>query len=521
MSHHRYAALDDRLGEAGGGALELDGIASRLLDEALGGGDRLLVRALVRPEREVPDQQWGLQSATGGLRHREHLVEGDRGGRGVAEDRHRRGVAREHQIDSGRLGGPPRRHVIGGDHHDRLAAALLLCDLRERDDRHTERSLCYIGFVMSVRSSRREERKEETRAELVDAAARVFALHGFHGASIEQIAREAGYSTGAIYWHFEGKDDLFLAVYEDYAATRVREWTEVRERAEGDLPQRARGYADQWMARLRGDPEFLVLSLEFLVHAWRNPTLREAFGHRAAFGRLALGRILQEQADARGYDLPMPAEQLATVLRELGSGLGLAKLVDPDGVSDELFGDFVGLFFTLVEGRPHVVAHSYGALGAAIAATRRPELVRSLTLIEPPLYLDPDDPEAARVRRLGDEVLKHGMDADPAVLREFLRHAGAPVPDEGPLPEAVAAGVRRAHGGRSPSEARPPLEVLREAGIPCLVASGGHEPAMERICDLVAAALGGRRIVAPGAGHFVAAAPGFADRLEAFLRAAG
>jgi pimeloyl-ACP methyl ester carboxylesterase len=174
----------------------------------------------------------------------------------------------------------------------------------------------------------------------------------------------------------------------------------------------------------------------------------------------------------------------------------------------------------LLAGRPHVVAHSYGTLGSAIAATRHPELVRSLTLVEPPLYLEPDDPEVARVRRLGDEVLERGMDADPAALREFLRVAGAPVPDEGPLPEAVAAGVRRAHGGRSPSEAHPPLEVVRDARIPCLVASGGHDPGIERICDLVAAALDARRIVAPGAGHFVAAAPGFADRLEEFLRAA-
>jgi AcrR family transcriptional regulator len=204
---------------------------------------------------------------------------------------------------------------------------------------------------MSARRSRREERKEETRAELVDAAARVFARRGFHGASLDQIAREAGYSTGAIYWHFDGKDDLFLAVYEAYATARVREWGEVHDRAEGDLAQRARGYADQWMERLRRDPEFLVLSLEFLVHAWRNPPLREAFGHRAAFGRLALGRLLEEQADARGLDLPMPAESLATVLRELGSGLGLAKLVDPDAVPDELFGDFVELFFSLVEER--------------------------------------------------------------------------------------------------------------------------------------------------------------------------
>jgi AcrR family transcriptional regulator len=196
------------------------------------------------------------------------------------------------------------------------------------------------------RRSRREERKEETRAELLAAARRAFARRGFHGASLEQIAREAGYSTGAIYWHFSGKDDLFLAVFEDYATTRVREWEEIHARAQGDLPQRARVYADQWMERLRRDPDFMVLTLEFLVHAWRNPALREAFGDRAAFGRLALARILEEASE--GVELPMPADELAAVLRELGSGLALAKLADPDAIPDRLFGDFVELLFTLV-----------------------------------------------------------------------------------------------------------------------------------------------------------------------------
>jgi len=79
----------------------------------------------------------------------------------------------------------------------------------------------------------------------------------------------------------------------------------------------------------------------------------------------------------------------------------------------------------------------------------------------------------------------------------------------------------RAHGGRPPSQAHPPLEVIREAGIPSLVVSGGHQPALERMCDAVAAELGGARLVAPGAGHFVAAAPGFAPQLEAFLDSAG
>jgi AcrR family transcriptional regulator len=198
-----------------------------------------------------------------------------------------------------------------------------------------------------ARRSRREERKQETRAELIAAAAKAFAHHGFHGASIERIAAEAGYSTGAVYWHFKGKDDLFLAVYESQAAERVRDIEGFRERAEGSPPRRARAYADQFMARLQRDPEFMVLTLEFLVHAWRNPPLREAFAHRIAWGRLAVARILEEETQSTGQELPMPAQDLATILRELGVGLGLAKLADPDAIPDRLFGDFVETLFAL------------------------------------------------------------------------------------------------------------------------------------------------------------------------------
>jgi pimeloyl-ACP methyl ester carboxylesterase len=178
--------------------------------------------------------------------------------------------------------------------------------------------------------------------------------------------------------------------------------------------------------------------------------------------------------------------------------------------------------FPLLRSRPHVVAHSYGVLGTLIAAAQRPKEVHTLTLIEPPLYhLAPGDPEVERVERMGNAVLREGLDADPEVLRSFLRVAGAPGVDEGPLPEAVANGVRRAHGSRVPGEARPALEPIRNAAVPSLVASGDHTPGIERICDALAVALDAQRLVAPGAGHFVAAAPGFAERLERFLLANG
>jgi pimeloyl-ACP methyl ester carboxylesterase len=172
----------------------------------------------------------------------------------------------------------------------------------------------------------------------------------------------------------------------------------------------------------------------------------------------------------------------------------------------------------LLASRPHVIAHSYGVLGTLIAAAQRPGDVRSLTLIEPPLYFVAEcDPEVEHLKRLGDAVLQDGLDADPDMLREFLGIAGAPGVDDGPLPEAVANGVRRAHGGRLPGDARPDLVRIREAGVPALVASGGHAAGIERICDGLAVALEAERLVAPGAGHFVAAAPGFAGQLERFL----
>ena len=102
----------------------------------------------------------------------------------------------------------------------------------------------------------------------------------------------------------------------------------------------------------------------------------------------------------------------------------------------------------LLARRPHLVAHSYGGLGASIVATRQPELVRSLTLIEPPLYaLSRGDAAAEHLRSLGDEVLTHGEHTEPERLREFLLLSGAEVGD-GPLSEGVLAGIRRAQGNR-------------------------------------------------------------------------
>jgi len=199
----------------------------------------------------------------------------------------------------------------------------------------------------------RAERQAQTRSQLIDAAAQVFARRGFQGASVEEIAEEAGYSHGAVYSNFEGKADLFLAVFEDYMAERVRELAETQAALadHASLEVRARALADQWMDRLARDRESFALHLEFLAHAGRDPQLARRFGTRSAAMREALAHYISHYQDETGLEPAMPADDLALILRALGIGLAIESLVSPDAVCHNLYGDFVELLVSLLRER--------------------------------------------------------------------------------------------------------------------------------------------------------------------------
>lgn len=199
----------------------------------------------------------------------------------------------------------------------------------------------------------RAEKQARTRADLIATAATVFARRGYKGASVEEIAEEAGYSHGAVYSNFEGKADLFLAVFEDYMAERVRELAETQAGLPDDAPleARARALADQWMERLARDPDSLLLHMEFIAHAGRDTKLARRFGTRSAAMRQAVSRYIAAYEEEAGAELPVAADDLALVLRALGIGLAIESLVSPDAVRPGLYGDFVELLVGLMRER--------------------------------------------------------------------------------------------------------------------------------------------------------------------------
>ncbi len=160
------------------------------------------------------------------------------------------------------------------------------------------------------------------------------------------------------------------------------------------------------------------------------------------------------------------------------------------------------------EGGAHLVGFSYGGVGAALAAARRPGLVRSLTLIEPALLgVLPGDRQVRALVTLSAAALA----GEAVSLVRFLDLAG--LDDAGPERERTLA---RARGLRAPWTAQPDLEVLARARTPSLVLSGDDSPAIEKVCDAVTRRLGGRRLRLPGHGHAVQRSPRFDPALEAF-----
>ncbi len=188
----------------------------------------------------------------------------------------------------------------------------------------------------------REQSKALTRERLLLAARTVFARRGFHGASVEEIAAEGGYSTGALYSNFSGKENLFLAVMDREIDAHSREIDEaVRERTSVD--ERARGGAERWMAMIDREPDLLLLFAEFWAYAARDQGKRRHVAASFARVRATLTRLIADGARDFELELTLPAEQLAIAIDALADGIARQRMADPDAVPDELMGRVLSL----------------------------------------------------------------------------------------------------------------------------------------------------------------------------------
>jgi AcrR family transcriptional regulator len=187
----------------------------------------------------------------------------------------------------------------------------------------------------------RRESQERTRSRLIQAAERVFLKKGFLAASIGQIARTAGYTTGAVYSNFASKEDLGLAVIQQRMLAGV---TSLQEELADASPTVASRLAalERWGHRELGNEAWVVLVTEFVLTARHKAPMRNRFSQGLHSARAVIAEILEGQSQDLGVDQPMDSERLAAAVLGLGMGLSVLRVADPT-LDPSTFADATGL----------------------------------------------------------------------------------------------------------------------------------------------------------------------------------
>lgn len=190
---------------------------------------------------------------------------------------------------------------------------------------------------MAVEPLSPERRRAMTRDHLLAAAAQVFARRGYHRATLDEVAQAAGFTTGAIYSNFSGKEDLFLAL-----ATHMEE--QLIE-AFGGAAQPEQTPAEMVTAlrsvyagsSLEDREHNWQLWMEFTLHSMRDPATRRRLVAQQDAGLELVTELVRREFDEAGVDPPLPAQLIARMYVALFTGLWQQQALDPAGVDDDVF----------------------------------------------------------------------------------------------------------------------------------------------------------------------------------------
>jgi AcrR family transcriptional regulator len=181
----------------------------------------------------------------------------------------------------------------------------------------------------SLRRQPKGDKRDRTRARLLEAARLLIREKGHEHATLEAIAERAGMTTGAIYGNFRNRDELFLALGQTY-------WPPIKPKVQSGatFPEILRALADATLAVIPERSAAAAGRLTGLAYTLTHEEFRakvaEYTAQSYAVGELWLRSVVKED------DLPMPADQFVRVIHALSEGLVFQRLLTPELIPDEV-----------------------------------------------------------------------------------------------------------------------------------------------------------------------------------------
>jgi AcrR family transcriptional regulator len=193
-----------------------------------------------------------------------------------------------------------------------------------------------------------EARTQATRRKLLRAAERIFARSGFEAACLEEIATAAGYTRGAFYANFDSKEELFMALLEDFVQRRIRDVRELMAQA-NSAEEQAAALRDYY-ARVATQRRWALIFMEYKLFAIRHPEVRSRLQQRMRRLRSGGIEILRNLSTALGRPTPVSSTTGAVAMGAVSNALLLEQLVDSEVLPADAVHTLLGLFFDLLTG---------------------------------------------------------------------------------------------------------------------------------------------------------------------------
>ena len=190
----------------------------------------------------------------------------------------------------------------------------------------------------------RKEKQAHTRTCLMRSAAKVFSRRGLQQASIDEVAEDAGFTKGAFYANFKSKEELFLAMLDERFAERLDQIDALID-VEGDPEDVAHRAGVDFGRFISADLEWQRLFFEFAAYAARNDEFRDELVTRYSSLRARITEAYRRRERELELKSPIPLEDVSLMTFAMANGVALEKLLEPDSVSDELYGTMLMIFF--------------------------------------------------------------------------------------------------------------------------------------------------------------------------------
>ena len=181
----------------------------------------------------------------------------------------------------------------------------------------------------TARRKPKGDKRERTRAALLEAARGLIREKGYERTTLEQVAKRAGMTTGAIYGNFKNRDELFIALGQTY-------WAPIRPKIKpgATLAEAMRALARATLAAVEERTPAAVGRLTGLAYTLKNPELR-ARVHEITNSSYEIGAEWLRTFEPR--QLPMSPDHLVRVLHALIEGLVIQRILTPELCPDAVF----------------------------------------------------------------------------------------------------------------------------------------------------------------------------------------